>query len=139
MFIIMYDVTKKSSFDEGLNYEKRIKSSKKNAPIIWIGNKCDLLSSDQLKLLKEKGPSEYFSSEKVDSNGQGNTADKVNIFEKSAEASESVSKDKDRKSYVVSAKTDNSSVFKKIVHELVKSSETRKSFEEKCRMFEINA
>jgi len=115
------------------------KVQKKNAHIIWVGNKSDLLSSDQLKLLKEKGPSEYFSSEKVDSNGQGNTADKVNIFEKSAEASESFPKDKDRKSYVVSAKTDDNAVFKEIVHELVKSSETRKSFEDKCRMFEPSA
>merc|ERR1711860_378726 len=62
MFVIVYDVTRKNTFDEALTYETLIKSSKKDAPIIWIGNKADLLSDDQLEELKEKGPSEYFSS-----------------------------------------------------------------------------
>merc|ERR1711860_150557 len=211
MFVIVYDVTRKNTFDEGLTYETLIKSSKKDAPIIWIGNKADLLSDDQLEELKEKGPSEYFSSKdgaaaeqvisnteggaaaepvmgnteggavaepiisnteggaaaekvicnsqgntaekvnifekisngssctaagKVICNSQGNTAEKVNIFEKKVETSEYSSQGKDRKYYVLSAKSDSSSVFKKIVHEIAQSLVTKKSFLDKRRMFE---
>merc|ERR1712173_561745 len=80
MFVIVYDVTRKNTFDEGLTYERRIKSSKKDAPVIWIGNKADLLSDEQLEVLKEKGPSEYFSTkvgaaaEPVISNNEGGAA-----------------------------------------------------------------
>merc|ERR1711860_21968 len=224
MFVIVYDVTRKNTFDEALTYETLIKSSKKDAPIIWIGNKADLLSDDQLEELKEKGPSEYFSSKdgaaaeqvisnteggaavepvisnteggaaaepvisnteggavaepiisnteggaaaekvicnsqgntaekvnifekisngssctaagKVICNSQGNTAEKVNIFEKKVETSEYSSQGKDRKYYVLSAKSDSSSVFKKIVHEIAQSLVTKKSFLDKRRMFE---
>merc|ERR1712233_106538 len=125
MFIIMYDVTRKSSFEEGLNYEKIIKERKKNASIVWLGNKSDLLPSDQLKLLEEKGPSDYFSSEEVDATGQGNTADKVSIFENAGDSIGCSSNDKDRKCYALSAKNDDISVFMKIIHEIVLSSKKR--------------
>merc|ERR1712173_212458 len=63
-----------------MGYETLIKSSKKNVPVIWIGNKADLLSDEQLEVLKEKGPSEYFSTEggaaaePVISNSEGGAA-----------------------------------------------------------------
>merc|ERR1712130_217232 len=93
--------------------------------IVWLGNKSDLLPSDQLKLLEEKGPSDYFSSEEVDATGQGNTADKVSIFENAGDSIGCSSNDKDRKCYALSAKNDDISVFMKIIQNCAEFREKR--------------
>merc|ERR1712130_230929 len=125
MFIIVYDVTTEISFIEGVRYENAIKYSKKKkgAPIIWIGNKSDLLSDDQRRMLEEKGPSKYFSTpakvfssllRKADSKlKNSNTVEKVNFFEKNImenkKSRDAKSPGNDRKCYLVSGKYDDSS------------------------------
>jgi len=142
MFIIVYDVTREHTFVDAVKYEKLIKNTKKNAPIVWLGSKSDLLSCGQRTMLEEKGPFEYFAFEKkrkekkVDSDSQGNTVDKVNFFEKSGEMREISSLDKDRKHYVVSGKFDDKRKFNGIVHELVRSAKNRRDWEDKRNLFE---
>ena len=65
--VLVFDITKKKTFDSLPNWKKEIKDIKDNIPIILFGNKCDLLNeaevdNDEAVKFAKNNEMEYFET-----------------------------------------------------------------------------